>query len=197
MQGVQIEDTSDGGSGKSVGYIEKGDWMIYPEVTIPSTGSYVVEYRVASPFGGGPLQLETPGGGHVYGRVSIPNTGGWHNWQTVSHTVSLNAGSIAFAIAAIGGLWNINWFRITMADGSEYVVQKSERDCNRLGPVTSGFNEAACDIFQGTWCPAPRDCQKLVECINGTTNEVRNNLSRQAFFTYMDGAPKIKPDEVR
>jgi hypothetical protein len=196
MQGVGTADTSDVGGGRHVNSIDKGDWMIYPEVTIPSTGSYRVEYRVASPFGG-TLQLETPGGRHVYGTVSIPITGTWQNWQTVSHTVSLNAGSIAFAIAAIGGRWDMNWFRITMADGSEYVVQKSERDCNRLGPVTSGFNEAACDIFQGTWCPAPRDCQKLVDCINGTTNGVRNNTSRQAFFTYMDGAPKIKPDEVR
>ncbi len=197
MQGVQIADSSDGGSGKCVGYIDTGDWMAFPVVTIPFTGSYRVEYRVASPFGGGTLRLEKTGTPHVYGTVSIPNTGGWQNWQTVSHTVSLNAGSNAFVIAAVVGLWNINWFRITAADGSEYVVQKSERDCNRLGPVTSGFNEAACDIFQGTWCPAPRDCQKLVECINGTTNEVKNNPGRQAFFTYMDGAPKIKPDEVR
>ncbi len=61
----------------------------------------------------------------------------------------------------------------------------------------SGFNEAACDIFQGTWCQMPRDCQKLVKCINDTLNEVRDISNRQAFFTYMDGAPKIKPDEVR
>ena len=83
------------------------------------------------------------------------------------------------------------------SNGSEYVVQKSESDCNRLGPVTSGFNEAACDIFQGTWCPSPRGCGDLVDCVNSTTDGVRNNTSRQAFFTYMNGAPKIKSNEVR
>ena len=199
MHGVQTEGTSDVGGGTNVGYIDTGDFMIYPEVAIPFTGSYRVEYRVASPFGGGILRLEKPGATQLYGTVSIPNTGGWHNWQTVSHTVSLNAGSNAFAIAVIVGSWNINWFRITAADGSwsEYIVQKSESDCNRLGPVTSGFNEAACDVFQGTWCPSPRSCLGLVECINGTTNEVRNNTNRQAFFTYLDGAPKIQPNEVR
>ncbi len=100
MQGVQTEDTSDGGSGgKNVGYIDAGDWMSYPEVTIPSTGAYVVEYRVASGSSGGSLQLEKAGGTQVYGgTVSIPSTGGWQNWQTVSHTITLNAGPIAFGI---------------------------------------------------------------------------------------------------
>ncbi len=44
MQGVKIEDTTDEGSGKNVGYIDSGDWMSYPEVTIPSIGVYMVEY---------------------------------------------------------------------------------------------------------------------------------------------------------
>jgi hypothetical protein len=86
---------------------------------------------------------------------------------------------------------------VRMSDGTEYVVQKSEGDCNRLGPITSGFNEAACDIFQGTWCPSPRDCHELVDCVNGTIDGVRNNTNRQAYFTYMDGAPKIQPNEVQ
>ena len=115
MQGVQIEDTSDVGGGKNVGYIDTGDWMSYPEVTIPSTGTYRVEYRVASgSSGGGSLQLEKAGGTQVYGTVNIPNTGGWQIWQTVSHTVTLNAGPIAFGIKAIGGGWNINKFTLTM-----------------------------------------------------------------------------------
>jgi len=73
--------------------------MSYPEVTIPSTGAYVVEYCVASGSSGGSLQLEKSGGTQVHGgKVSIPSTGGWQNWQTVSHTITLNAGPIAFGI---------------------------------------------------------------------------------------------------
>ena len=113
MQGVQTEDTSDVGGGKNVGYIDTGDWMSYPEVTIPSTGAYRVEYRVACGSNGGSLQLQKAGGTQVYGTVGIQNTGGWQIWQTVSHTVDLDAGPIAFGIKAIGGGWNINWFRIT------------------------------------------------------------------------------------
>ena len=49
--------------------------MSYPEVTIPSTGAYVVEYCVASGSSGGSLQLEKSGGTKVYGgKVSANHT---------------------------------------------------------------------------------------------------------------------------
>ena len=92
MQGVKIEDTTDEGSGKNVGYIDSGDWMSYPEVTIPSTGVYTVEYQVSKNSQGGCLQLEKAGGTLVYGSLSFAATGDWQRWVTVSHTVNLEAG---------------------------------------------------------------------------------------------------------
>ena len=66
MKGVQSENTSDVGGGKNVGWIDTGDWMSYPAVTIPSTGAYRVEYRVAcGSSGGGSVQLEKAGGTQV------------------------------------------------------------------------------------------------------------------------------------
>ncbi len=158
MQGVRIEDTSDGGVGKNVAYIDAGDWMTYPEVTIPSTGAYRVEYRVASGSGGGSLQLEKAGGTQVYGTVSIQNTGGWQNWQTVSHTVNLNAGPIAFGIYAISGGWNINWFRITLTSlpaATEYVFAYGDsltyghsEDLSRPTPYARFLNQALTNQLQ-------------------------------------------------
>ena len=55
MQGVIPEATTDEGGGMNVGSIDTGDWMSYPEVTIPSAGAYTIEYRVASVSGGGTL----------------------------------------------------------------------------------------------------------------------------------------------
>ena len=113
MFGVDRENTSDVGGGQNVGWIDAGDWMSYPAVTIPTTGAYRVEYRVAG-FGGN-LQFEQAGGTPVYGQIGIPWTGGWQNWQTVSHTVNLSAGTQYFGIKAERGGWNLNWFRITKA----------------------------------------------------------------------------------
>lgn len=111
--GVQLETTTDAGGGQNVGYIDTGDWMAYNNVTIPSTGTYRVEYRVANLNGGGRLSLDVNAGANVLGYMDIPSTGGWQNWTTVSHTVTINAGTYNFGIYAQAGGFNLNWFRIT------------------------------------------------------------------------------------
>lgn len=115
MSGVQTEACSEGG--QNVGWIDANDWIVW-NLNLPSSGAYTVEYRVASLSGGGNLQLENAGGSPVYGTRSIPSTGGWQNWTTVSHTVNLNGGSQQIAIKALSGGWNINWLRISSSGGS-------------------------------------------------------------------------------
>src|SRR3954471_20867523 len=46
---VDIEASSEGGF--NVGWIETGEWLVYNNLTIPSTGSYTIKLRVASPSG--------------------------------------------------------------------------------------------------------------------------------------------------
>jgi len=110
MAGVQTEACTEGGS--NVGWIDAGDWMVW-DVNLPSAGTYKVEYRVASPNATGVIQLEKAGGSPVYGKVTVPNTGGWQNWQTVSHSVSLPAGQQQLAIAVPTGGYNVNWIKLS------------------------------------------------------------------------------------
>ena len=115
MSGVQTETTTDTGGGLNVGYIDSGDWMSYTSnaVTVPSTGTYTIQFRVASAVGGGVISFEEAGGTPVYGTVSVPNTGGWQNWTTVKLTVNLTAGTHKFGIKAAAGGFNVNWFSVT------------------------------------------------------------------------------------
>ncbi|ELR73792.1 Endo-1,4-beta-xylanase A precursor [Fulvivirga imtechensis AK7] len=117
MSGVQTESTSDTGGGLNVGWIDTGDWMAYNSINIPSSGYYTVEYRVAS-INGGQLSLDLNGGSVVLGSRSVPATGGWQNWTTISHSVYINAGTYNFGIYAQSGGWNINWWRITQQNSS-------------------------------------------------------------------------------
>lgn len=110
QSGVQIEACSEGGS--DVGWIDTGDWMAYNNITFPSSGNYRVEYRVASPSGG-TLSLDLNAGGILLGQVQIPATGGWQNWTTVAHTVSIAAGTYNVGVFAQQGGWNFNWIRFT------------------------------------------------------------------------------------
>ena len=110
--GVQTQGTGDVGGGLNVGWIDAHDWMAYSNINIPTSGTYTIEYRVASPNSGGRVQLDLNAGSIILGAVDIPNTGGWQNWTTISHTVNMNAGTYNFGVYALGGGWNINWFRI-------------------------------------------------------------------------------------
>lgn len=113
MQGVQTESTTDIGGGLNVGWIDAGDWMIFPTVNLPKSGQYLVEYRVASLGGAGVLQFEEGGGSPVYEQKNVPNTLGWQSWTTISSTLTLSAGTHNFAIAAPAGGFNLNWIKIT------------------------------------------------------------------------------------
>lgn len=117
MQGVQLENTSDVGGGQNVGYIDSGDWMTYNgALPVSADNRYVVSYRVARELGGNArFKIEQPGGAVEYGEVTVPSTGGWQNWTTVSHTITLPTNANGFALAAIDGGWNINWIEIKPA----------------------------------------------------------------------------------
>jgi len=108
MTGVQTETCGEGG--QNVGWIDANDSMTFP-ITVPTTGSYLIEYRVASPNGTG--SLRSTWNGAVLPTLTVPNTGGWQTWTTISQTVTLNAGSGNFVISAPAGGWNFNWFKIS------------------------------------------------------------------------------------
>jgi hypothetical protein len=128
MLGVQTEATTDAGGGSNVGWIDATDWMAYNSIAIPATSSYLVEYRVASPNATGQLSLDLNAGAIQLGVLNVPNTGGWQNWTTISHTVNITAGTYNFGIYAPAGGWNFNWFRITKtgAGRSETIAESSE-----------------------------------------------------------------------
>jgi beta-glucanase (GH16 family) len=113
MQGVQTEATTDEGGGLNVGSIDATDWMAYSPVVFPTSGTYKIEYRVASLSGGGRLSLDLNGGDIVLGELDIPSTGGLQNWTTISHNVYVTAGTYNPGIYASTGGWKLNWFRIS------------------------------------------------------------------------------------
>ncbi len=110
MSGVQTEETSDNGGGLNVGWIDLNDWMDY-SVNVASTATYSAEYRVASPNTTGTFDLRR--GSTVLGSYTVPNTGGWQAWTTVSGNVNLTAGVQTLRIFTTGGGWNLNWLRFS------------------------------------------------------------------------------------
>ena len=115
--GVDIEPTSDTGGGYDVGWVAAGEWMKYT-VNVATTGTYTLGVRVASPVAGGTFHVESDGT-NITGAMTVPNTGGWQTWTTLTKTVSLTAGThvLRFYVdtaASNGWLANVNWMNLAL-----------------------------------------------------------------------------------
>lgn len=111
MSGVVVKSGSDSDGTDIVGWVDAGDWMDY-EVNVDTTGTYTVEYRVAS--GSNNITFELRDGSTVLDSQDSATTGSWTSWKTISGTVNLTAGNNTLRIYAVGDGWDINWLKFTL-----------------------------------------------------------------------------------
>jgi len=115
--GMVVETCTDAGGGQDMGYIDAGDYLVWNGINFPTTGTYTIEYRVASGASGGTVSSDLNAGAIPLGNTAVPATGGWQTWTTVSKTVTVNAGTYNFGVFAQTGGYNLNWVRITKVAG--------------------------------------------------------------------------------
>src|SRR5262245_43345184 len=111
---VDLEATIDGGLAYSMGYITTGEWVVY-SVNVSATGRYTLRARVAAAsVGGGTFHVELDGL-NVTGALTVPNTGGWQAWQTITKSgITLTAGPhrlrlVVDTVGVSGYLGNLNY----------------------------------------------------------------------------------------
>jgi len=136
MSGVQTEACSDTGGGLDVGWIDTGDWMVYP-ITVATAKAYTFSFRVASLNGGGVISVDYNAGANVVGSVSVPKTGGWQTWTTITMAGNLPAGSINLGLYAAVGGWNINWWGQATGGGTVSSSKASSTGTSSSAP--SGY----------------------------------------------------------
>ncbi len=141
--GMVAEACSDTDGGQDMGHVDAGDYLVFNSVNFPATGTYTIDYRVASP-NGGTVSADLNAGSIQLGNTTIPATGGWQNWTTVSKTVTVNAGTYNLGVVAQTNGWNLNWVRITRASGSR-----------SLAP-TEAISEPTLSVFPNPVAPGER-----------------------------------------
>lgn len=109
--GVALEDTSDLGGGKDIGWIDANDWAEY-NVNPSVAGWYKIDVRVASTINNAGLVFRQHGQ-EITPTIVFNSTGGWQNWTTVSSRVYLSAGLQSVQLLAKTNGFNVNWFSIT------------------------------------------------------------------------------------
>jgi len=107
MEGVQTEATGDEG-GEAVSFIDAGDWMDY-NIDVPADGTYTLQLRVASALDTGVIQLLVDDAPLTIENITVPNTGSWQTWQTISATFALTAGEHTLRLQTVAAGYNLNW----------------------------------------------------------------------------------------
>jgi beta-glucanase (GH16 family) len=131
--GMAVETCSEGG--QDMGNVDAGDYLVFNNINFPVTGTYTIDYRVASP-NGGTVSSDLNAGSTQLGSTAIPATGGWQNWTTVTKTVNINAGTYNFGVYAQTAGWNINWIRITNPSGARMAFATSP---DAASPTVAGL----------------------------------------------------------
>jgi chitinase len=175
MLGVQTEATTDTDGGQDVGWIDQGDWMAYNNINFPVTGTYKIEYRVASESGGGRVSCDLNAGTIQLGQIDIPGTGGWQNWTTISHTVTVNAGTYNFGVFAQTSGWNLNWIRITP-------VTTTTKKATRMEAVVTDANslEQRIQVYP---VPSKDQVTIILPQSNQKTQVVVTDLNGKTYYT--------------
>lgn len=111
MSGIQTETSSDDGAGLNVSHIDDNDWMDY-DVSVPSAGVYVFQFRIANAYGNGLIEVRNAAGSVLNPTLSVPQTGGWQSWRTITTSLTLPAGNQRIRIFAKQGAFNFNYFEV-------------------------------------------------------------------------------------
>ncbi|MBA2613093.1 MAG: carbohydrate-binding protein [Bacteroidetes bacterium] len=109
MQGISTSTTSDIGGGYFVGSFDNGDWIDIP-VSVSSAGNYVFSFRVACAMST-PSTFDILDAGLTINTVTVPITGGWSTYQTITATASLAPGTRVLRIRAYQA-FNLNWIDV-------------------------------------------------------------------------------------
>jgi beta-xylosidase len=110
--GVETERSSEGGM--NVGWIENGDWIKVKGAAF-GAGAASFTARVASATSGGRIEVRLDNvNGPLAGTCTVPGTGGWQTWTTVSCAVNRPTGTHDLFLRFAGGtgfLLNVNWWQ--------------------------------------------------------------------------------------
>ncbi len=105
---VDMEPTQDGEGDYNIGYTLTGEWLEYT-VKVATTQDYDIDLRVAKDGDGGIVHLEIDGE-DITGPISVPNTGGWQVWETITlNDINLSAGEHLLRLEFDTDYTNVNF----------------------------------------------------------------------------------------
>ena len=134
QEGLSTEETTDINGGLNIGYTDAGDFADYL-VLVTDTGDYDINFRAASENQSGSILLQLIDGSNIQNltQISLPITGGWQTWETVSANTNLTEGSYKLRLKVIQSGFNLNWIEFDFT-GNSMGLDDNEMKGLRLFP---------------------------------------------------------------
>ena len=134
QEGLSTEETTDINGGLNIGYTDAGDFADYL-VLVTETGDYDINFRAASENQSGSILLQLIDGSNIQNltQISLPITGGWQTWETVSANTNLIEGSYKLRLKVIQSGFNLNWIEFDFT-GNSMGLDDNEMKGLRLFP---------------------------------------------------------------
>ncbi|GAA1706327.1 hypothetical protein GCM10009745_62750 [Kribbella yunnanensis] len=109
-----VESNPSASGGKNIGWTDTGKWLQY-RVDLTKAATYNLELRVANGTGAtAPDAISIrDAAGAVLAKVSVPATGGWATYQSISTQVILPAGDQNITVFCESGGFNLDYLKLT------------------------------------------------------------------------------------
>jgi len=116
MYGIRTVMVFDEEPGFNLDCLDAGDWIEYT-IDVNKASEYRISLRVAlaEGFSGSAGKLSV--GGDVLWSFTVPTTGGWQTWETITGIADLSPGRQMLRIEVTKGPWNLNWLEFNELSG--------------------------------------------------------------------------------
>lgn len=168
MSGIQTESCSEGGL--NVGWIEANDWMSY-NVNIQQTANYLVEYRVSGLYSAGTIDIYQDN--VKLTGTSVPNTGGWQTWTTISGSVGLSSGQHTIKLVMNGSGFNLNWIKFTAVAVSSSSSLSSKSSAPASSKVSSSVIASSKSSSSAVVSSAPRSSSVSSAAVSSVPSPIK------------------------
>jgi Big-like domain-containing protein/carbohydrate binding protein with CBM6 domain len=167
------------GGGYVVNNFQTGEWMEYT-ITVAQSGTYRLVARVSSGYTGTAYHMEVDRV-NVTGSVTVPNTGGWCNFQDVEVAggVGLSAGQHVLRVQSDVQYFNMNSITITALPTVSITAPLNGANITNLTKVrvkaTSGIGLSSVQVYGdssliGTVSCTTNSCSDLVSTVRWLTS---------------------------
>ena len=112
------------GNGYDVGWSNGGNWLDYT-VDVAQAGTYSATFRISAENAGSQLHLQDASATNLTGVITLPGTGAWQKWTSVTVPVTLKAGKQDIYLYEDSGGFNLEYmsFELASTKGQEAMAK--------------------------------------------------------------------------